>query len=248
MMKLLFKKGLIKKNASLIVGLPGVAFVGRITVKYIVDKLGAKKIGRLISDKLPAQVMITKKGKLKPMQLSFYHLRLKDRDLIFLIGDIQPPTNEGQYEIANAIIKLCKKVGINEIITIGGYATGNLERNEHVLGASNNIEHINSFSKLGVIYGEAKGSILGLAGLLPALAGKIKGTCIMGETHGSFIDPMAAKRVLEILSKYFKFEIDYSEIDKAARKIKQITEKIEKEIKEQREHMEEGKKKPSYIQ
>jgi uncharacterized protein (TIGR00162 family) len=250
MIKISIKKNLkLREKAALLVGLPGVAFIGRIAVKYLIDKLNGEKIGFLISDKLPAQVLITKKGKLKPIQLSFYRIKLKDRDLICLIGDIQPPTNEGQYEIAQAIIDFCKKLKINEIITIGGYATGNLERNEHVLGASNNEEHIKAFSKLNVVYGEAKGSIIGLAGLLPALAtGKMKGTSLLGETHGSFIDPLAAKRVILILSKYFNFDIDYSEINKAAEEIRKITEKIEKEIKEQKEYLEEEKKKPSYIQ
>jgi uncharacterized protein (TIGR00162 family) len=248
MIKINMKKGVkLQKNNALIVGLPGVAFIGRVTVKYIVDQLKGEKIATLMSDKFPAQVFITRKGSLRPIRLTFYRVKLKDKDLICLIGDVQPLTPEGQYEVAKKILTFCKKLNVNEIITIGGYATGNLEGNIHVLGASNNKFHKEVFSKLGVVYGEAKGSIVGLAGLLPALA-KIKGTCLMGETHGSFVDAFAAKRVLTVLSKYFKFDIDFSAINKAADEIKKITDKIEKEIKEQERQLEEGKKKPSYIQ
>ena len=69
-------------------------------------------------------------------------------------------------EIVDFVIKL----GVTEIITIGGYATNRLEGNVHVLGASNSKKHKELMMKAGVLYGEAKGSIVGMAGMIPALA------------------------------------------------------------------------------
>jgi hypothetical protein len=248
MIKLFLRKNKkIAKNSALLIGLPGIGLVGRITVNYLIDKLKGKKIGYIICDHFPAQAIINEKGELEIMQLYLYQIKLEKRDLICFTGDIQPPTTESQYGVSNKIINFCKKYGINEIIAIGGYATGNLDGNKHVFGISNNEEHKKAFSKFNVVYGKAKGSVVGIVGVLPSLAKGLKSTCLLAETHGSFVDPAAAKKVVEILSNYFSFKIDYEEIDKAAEEIKKITEKIEKEIMEQQQS-EERKKKPSYIQ
>jgi hypothetical protein len=78
----------------------------------------------------------------------------------------------------------------------------------------------------------AKGSIVGAAGLLPSLGRLqgIQGICIMGETHGSYVDISSAKVIVSLLSDYFDFQINISKLDKKAKESEKILRKVEEEI------------------
>ncbi len=221
------------KPSVLLLGLPGIGFIGRIAARYIIKKGKGKLFATLLSSHFPAQALMTKKGLLKPLRINFYHVPTKGlKDIIVVVGDIQPPTPEGQFEVALEILNFAKKFNVDEIITMGGYATGNLEENRSVFGVANNTAHIAELSKRGVIFGKAKGSIVGMAGLLPSLA-KYKGTpaiCLMGETHGAFADATSAKRVLEILAKYLGLELDYSDLDKSVKASEDFMKKLKEEL------------------
>ena len=87
--------------------------------------------------------------------------------------------------------------------------------------------------KLGIIFGKAKGSIVGAAGMLPIfgkLAG-LKGICLLGETHGAYVDVASAKDLLIALSGYLKFKVDLKQMDKKAKEGEQMLKKIEEELK-----------------
>ena len=234
-----------ERPSVLLVGLPGVGFVGRIAVRYLIKEGKGKKFAELTSGHFPAQVLMTNKGKIKNIKLSFYHIKTKGvKDIIALIGDVQPATNEGQYEVALEILNFIKKYNVDEIITIGGYATGKFD-NKNVMGAANNKAHIEEFSKYGVLFGKKESSILGLAGLLPGLSKyhNIYSMCLMGETQGVFADAVAAKKVLEVLSKYLGIEIDYKKLDKSVKESEKVIESIQKEIEKSSQDL----NRPSYI-
>jgi proteasome assembly chaperone (PAC2) family protein len=83
-----------------------------------------------------------------------------------------------------------------------------------------------------VIFGEAKGSIVGVAGLLPAI-GKLrgfKGICLMGETHGGYVDTASARNIVKLISEYFGVPIDLKRIDTKAKESEKMLKKIEEEI------------------
>ncbi|MBU0585903.1 PAC2 family protein, partial [Candidatus Micrarchaeota archaeon] len=87
----------------------------------------------------------------------------------------------------------------------------------------------------GIVFGETKGAIVGAAGLVPAL-GKLIGIrsgCIMGETHGSYVDAISARNVIAVLETMFKFKVDLADLDKQAKEGEKIIKKIEEEVKKQ---------------
>ena len=226
-----------EKPSLLIVGLPGIGFIGRIAVKYLVKQIKAKKFAVLLSSHFPAQALMTKKGTLQLLKNEFYYVKTKGvKDIIFLIGDIQPLSHEGQFEVAMELLSFSKRYNVNEIITVGGYATGELEKNLGVFGLSNNPAHISEFSKLNVKFGKAKGSIVGMVGLLPSLAkyNGVPSAVLLGETHGAFADATSAKRVLEVLTKYLSIEIDYKTLDKTAKQGKELMKKLQEELEKQK--------------
>lgn len=226
------KEKLKLKKGVLITGLPGIGFVGRVVGKYLVEELKAKPVAELYSPHFPHQVFMTKKGGLKLIKNKFYVIKSKQRDILVLVGDVQALTTVGQYEVAGRILDYAQKVGVGLIITVGGYSTGKISEQRHIFGATNSKKLLKSFSKFGVIFGQAKGSIVGAAGLLPAL-GKLKGIpgiCIMGETHGAYVDVTAAKRIVELLSQFLDFSIDIKKLEAKAAESEKVLKKIEGEI------------------
>jgi uncharacterized protein (TIGR00162 family) len=240
------KKKVKLKNGALVTGLPGIGLVGRVACRYIVKKLKGERIADLYSPYFPHQVLMNKKGGMRMLKNSFYIIKGSKRPFVVMLGDVQALTPEGQYELAGKVIEYAKKIGINEIITIGGYSTGKLTETKRVFGAANSKKMIERFKKMGVIFGEARGSIIGIAGVLPGLAElkKIDGICLMGETHGGYVDAASAKKVVELLSKYLGFRINLEELEKVAKEGEAAIKQIENEVKK---YMGGGEKEISYI-
>lgn len=220
------------KNAVLVTGLPGIGLIGQVVGRYMVEELKAKKIANLVSPHFPHQVFMTKKGGLRIIKNSFYLKKGKKRDLVILLGDIQAMSSPGQYEVAGKIVDYCKSIGVKEILTVGGYSTGKLAEKRHIYGVATSPELRKRLGKRHVVFGEAKGSIVGAAGLLPAI-GKINGIdggCIMGETHGSYVDTAAAKQIVVLLSKYLGIPINIKRLDERAKESQKILEKVQEEV------------------
>jgi uncharacterized protein (TIGR00162 family) len=238
------------KNGILITGLPGIGLIGRVVGKYLVEELKAKKVADLYSPHFPHQVLMTKKGGMRIIKNKIYTVKTKKADLLFLIGDVQAMNPEGQYEVAGKVLDYAKSVGVKRILTIGGYSTGKLNDNRGIFCVVTKKEMIPELKKYGVIFGVAKGSIVGAAGLLPAL-GKLRGmegACIMGETHGGYVDITSAKNIVILLSKMLEFSIDTDKLEQKAKEGEKVLKKLEEEIqKNQITPYEPTKKDVSYI-
>lgn len=237
------------KNGILIVGLPGIGLIGQISAKYIAKELKAQHIASLFSPYFPHQVIMTKKGTMKLIKNKFYLAKTKKADLLILTGDIQAISSKGQYEIAGEILEYAKKVGVKKVISIGGYSTGTITEKRKIFGVVTNPEDINELKKLGVVFGEAKGSIVGAAGLLPALSKfyGMTGICLLGETHGGYIDSTSAKEIVKLLSHYLSFEINLKNIEERAKKTEKMIKELENEIKKSMESEGQTKSSVSYI-
>ncbi|MBD3210786.1 proteasome assembly chaperone family protein [Candidatus Micrarchaeota archaeon] len=240
------------KNAVVVTGLPGIGLIGQVVGRYMVDELKAKKVASVISPHFPHQVFMTKKGGVRIIKNSIYHYKGKKRDILFLLGDIQAISSVGQYEVAGKLLDYFKNAGAKEIITVGGYSTGKIvaEKKRRVFAVATSDKLRKTLKKLGAVFGEARGSIVGAAGLFPVL-GKIKGldgSCLMGETHGSYVDAPAAKQIVQILAKYLGLKINLEKLDKRAKESQKILKKVQEEIKKTMEaETQEKTKDVSYI-
>lgn len=238
------------KNGILLTGLPGIGLIGQVVGRYLVEELKAEKVANVISPHFPHQVFMTKKGGMRIIKNSLYLHRGRKRDVLILLGDIQAMSSVGQYEVAGAVLDYCKGAGVNEILTVGGYSTGKISEERRIFGVSTTDSLRERLKKQGVIFGEAKGSIVGAAGLLPAL-GKFKGiegACVMGETHGSYIDTASARQIVMMLSKYLDLKVDLKRLNEKAQEsqkvLKQVQEEVEKTMEQQ---FEQSSKNVSYI-
>lgn len=247
----IIEKEKVKKfrKPVLLVGLPGIGLIGQVVGRYMVKELKAKKIANLYSPHFPHQVFMTKKGGMRLIKNSFYHFKGKKRDLIVLVGDVQALSSQGQYEVAGAILDYAKKLKIKQIITIGGYSTGKISEKRRIFCVSTDESLRKELKKQGAIFGEAKGSIVGAAGIIPGLCRleKMQGACLMGETHGGYVDTPAAREIVKMLSSYLGVKISLKRIDERAKKSEKMLKKIEEEIKKSMESATPEGRSVSYI-
>lgn len=239
-MKETFVKEKIKvelQNPILIEGLPGLGMVGKIATRYLIRQLEAKKFAELYSPHFPYYVLVNKKGSVRLLRGSFYFWENNsgENDMIFLTGDSQAQTIEGQYEVSSCILNFVSKLNTKLIITVGGYRK-EVEGKPKVVAVSTNPEILKRALKAGALISSSGNPIVGTAGLLLGLAKfqNIDALCLLGETRGYLPDPLAAKSILEVLQEMLGITVDMSDIDKEIEKSKQIVAKM-KEIERRRE-------------
>jgi len=225
------------KNPILIEGLPGMGMVGRIATRYLIKQLSAQRFAELYSPHFPYYVLVNKKGSVRLLRAEFYFWKNQtgQSDLLFLIGDSQAQTIEGQYEVTSSILDFAQKLGTKMVITIGGYRK-EAEETPQVMAVSTNPELLKRALEAKAIASPSGNPIVGTAGLLLGLAKfkKIDALCLLGETRGYLSDPRAAKSVLEVLQKIVDLELNLSGLDSQIEKSKEIVAKM-REIEERRE-------------
>lgn len=227
----------------LIEGLPGIGNVGKIAADFLCEKLNAKKFATIYSDSFPPQVVLDGDGVITLACNELYYARdVNGRDVVFLLGDYQGTTPEGQYLICEDLVKdVFLKMDVSRIYTLGGYGTGKIVKDARVLGAISDISLKSELESHGVVFakGEPAAGIVGASALLIAF-GKMYGipsACIMGETSGYFIDHRSGIAILKVLESILGLDLDKSELMEKCQQIDELTAKVKE--------MEENQQKPS---
>jgi uncharacterized protein (TIGR00162 family) len=213
------------KNPLLIEGFPGLGMVGSIATKYLVKQLKAEKIATMYSPHFPYHVIVNEKGGVRLLRGEVYVWRNDEtqNDFIFLTGDSQPQTIEGQFEVANAILDFAEEKKVKTIITIGGYRN-EFEGFPKIVAVSTTPKLYEQAKKAKASPSEAGTPIVGTAGLLLGLAKfrKLDALCLLGETKGYLPDPKTAKSIIEVLGKLLEIAVDLKGLDKEIEKSNQI--------------------------
>jgi uncharacterized protein (TIGR00162 family) len=224
------------KNAILIEGLPGVGNIGRVAVGYLLEELKAKKFATLYSEWFFPFVMLQDKFRIHLLKNEFYYYKAKkagQRDIVFLVGDCQSLSPQGHYEVGEKILDFAEQIGIKEIITVGGLATGEVEKKCSVIGAVTDKKILERYKKLPVDFnaGEKVGYIVGAAGLMLGLwkERNKEGLCLLGQTTGFPIvtDPKAAECVLDVLVRVLDIKIDMKKLEKKVKEMEDFIKKVE---------------------
>lgn len=234
----------------LIEGLPGIGYVGKLAGDHLVEELNAEKFAELTSSYFPHHVTINSEGILDLAQINFYHANVDDKDLVILAGDVQATSSEGHYEVAKKLLDIAEELGVKSIFSLGGYATGKHTKTKpKVIGASNNEDTLKEFRDRGIDVEEGSGPILGISGLLLGLGGDrgLKGSALLGETHGMLVDHRSAQAVLSALTNLLGFEVDMSKLEDRAKKTEEILSRLRKEQKLRKIKGAEEEEEPSYI-
>ncbi|MBU4534808.1 MAG: proteasome assembly chaperone family protein [Euryarchaeota archaeon] len=222
--------------------LPGIGHVGKLAADHIIDELGATKFAEIYSPSFPPQVMVDEEGIIETMKNEFYYLKSageEERDYLFLVGNTQGLSPEGQYEICGLILDMAENYGVKEIYTLGGLVTGQAVEKTKVFGAATNKELAEKLKEHNVTMRSADGGIIGASGLLLGMGTLrgMQGACLMGETPGYFIDAKAAKAMLNVLVKLLKLEVDTEKLDKRAEETRKMISKAQQMEQEMMERM-----------
>jgi uncharacterized protein (TIGR00162 family) len=219
------------KNPTLICGLPGSGYVGKLAVDHLIDELHAVAFASIFSSSFPPQVLIQPDGTSDLMKNVLHYCKGKPNDLILLSGDAQPVTPESEYEMAEEIIKICDSLGVKTIYTLAAYITGTFSKTQKVYGTSTSPQIVKEFQKNDVSTMNA-GSITGMNGLLIGVGKRkgITGVCLLGETSGYVVDAKASKAVLETIAKMLDLKLDLTGITKKAQDTEQLVKTIEEQM------------------
>jgi uncharacterized protein (TIGR00162 family) len=213
------------KNPILVEGFPGLGMVGSIATNYLVKQLKAKKLAVMYSPHFPYHVVVNKKGSVRLLSGEFYYWKNEsgENDLIFLVGDSQPQTIEGQFEVANSILDYVESKKVQSIVTIGGYRN-EVEDTPKVVAVSTSPDLYEKALKSKALPSEAGTPIVGTAGLLLGLAKfrNIDAICLLGETRGYLPDPNTSKSVLDVLQRLLDICVDLKGLDEEIERSKEI--------------------------
>jgi uncharacterized protein len=248
-------KKLKLNKPTLFVGLPGIGSVGNLVVEHLRHTLKAKRFATIYSPHFPYQIIMLKNGTFRLINNRFYYVKGKKgaEDIVLLIGDAQPMTSEGQYEVNEKIVEFFKHIGGKQIYTIGGFSpVAHYVKDPRVFGLATDARTMKGIKAKGVIPTEATGmTVLGSAGMIIAFAKKhrMNAACLMGETGLLEVDANSAKAVLGVVGKILGMEIEIGDLEK----LKGETEKMIKELEEAQKRMQNpqagsnGEEKPNYI-
>ena len=233
----------VKLNDPIFIeALPGIGHVGKLVAEHLIHELGAEKFAEVHSPSFPPQVFVDENGIVEPMMNEFYYLKSAGedkRDYIFLVGNTQGLSPEGQYEICGTILDFVENYNVKEMFTLGGLGTGQPVDKAKVLGAATNSELAEMLKEHGVILRSADGGIIGASGLLLGLgmARNMRGACLMGETPGYFIDAEASKAVLSVLIKILKIDVDVARLEERAEETRKMISKAQQMEREMSDRM-----------
>jgi uncharacterized protein len=207
------------KNPVLLVGMPGIGNVGKITVDFLIDELKAKKIYELSSYTLPHSVFVNEKNLVELPKIEMFFLNKGKFFFMFLAGDVQPSDEVSSYEFSEKIIELCRKHGCKDIITLGGIGLAEVPKKPKVYCTGNSKKAVDKYQDKSInakLYGIV-GPIIGVSGLLLGMADKnMDAITLLAETYGHpmYLGVKGAKEILKYLNSRFKFGVDINKIEK----------------------------------
>jgi len=218
------------KNTTLIVGLPGIGNVGKITIDLLNESLKTKPYMTFYSKNFPSTVMVEEDNLISTPLITLNYKNKKKGSFLFLTGDLQPSTDKDCYDFCKIIDDVCKKNKVETIITLGGIGLKKEPTKPKLYITGNNKKTINQFSRktkinkkiFGVV-----GPIMGVSGLLPAVT-EIDSIILLAETIGSplHVGIKGAKEIIKILNEKFNFKINLKKLNEYTETTE--NEKIEK--------------------
>jgi uncharacterized protein (TIGR00162 family) len=236
--------------------LPGTAYIGKLSVDYLIQQLKAELVGEVYSKYFPPFVVIREDG-LVDLLRNELHL-FKDesgRTVVFLTGNSQAYSPEGQYEIAEAVLEWAINNGVQRVYSIAAYITERTFEAPNVYCTTTTSALLEESKAHGAQLLD-NGVIGGENGIITGLAKKrnVEGACLLAETHGYqtptgeyVIDPRAAKAALKVLTSMLNLKVDMEPMEKQVVQMDEaIAKLVEIERRMQKEMAVSGKK-PAYV-
>ncbi|MHA1654069.1 MAG: PAC2 family protein [Candidatus Thorarchaeota archaeon] len=230
------------KDPVAVVGLPGIANVGRIAVETLVHELNAELVLQFFSDEFPPRVLV-RDGISEIPKSSLYLYRAapdEPHDLVILTGDYQPSTSKGVFEYADFVVQNFVTLGVRTVLALAAYEQDYQAFFESFPAAPRVYVSASSDGLLERMSGESgvirmsQGAINGANGFIPGWAATMydmDGGCFLGETMGMIkMDYRSAQRVLEVFSSVVGLKASFDSIAREAERVEDFIEWAKKEL------------------
>ena len=168
-----------KEKRIMIVGMPGIGNVAKLSLEYIIDVLKPQKSAVFASKRMPVFSYIDSSNKMKLPEISLYQKKFGTTRVFFLSGDYQPLSEEDMFSFCELLLEFCKSWNIKEIVCTGGVGLPHIPDDPGIYASTatsvpKKIESLGAKTKIhGVI-----STIAGVTGLLPVLSEKYKITSV----------------------------------------------------------------------
>lgn len=206
------------KNPVLIQGLPGLGFVGKIAVDYLIEQLNPTKLAELYSPHLTLPdgdvgIKVEMDGTFLLPKYEIYAYTKKSPHLIFLTGDVQPRV-WGQYEVAESVLDFVEKFGCETIISLGGYSGQSRDPNV-VYAIASEQSMIDELKKMDTRIAQ-NGLVKGAFGVILGLGKERLMKCLglLGATRGQYPDMRAARSLVRLITEMYDLPINMEGLDK----------------------------------
>ncbi len=223
------------KDPILLEGLPGIGNVGKAVADFLADVLEAQPFATVYSRHFPPQAVLDGECVVRLASNDLWYAKdVGGHDLIFLLGDCQGLTPEGQFESCKGMMDdIFADLGLSRIYTLGGYGTGVISEDPRVLGAVTDAGMKGELEEAGVVFspGEPGAGIVGASGLFLGFAkiAGIEAACLMGETSGHFVDHKSALAVVKVLEKLIGFSVDKTALEELSKFVDELAAQMAKE-------------------
>jgi proteasome assembly chaperone (PAC2) family protein len=255
------------QSPSLICGLPGAGFVGKVAIDYLIKELDAVHLADIYSTFFSPQIIIKQDGTTEIVKNSVYYVKRENKksknttintqplqengqdisssdksksvnilepassDLLLLTGDSQPIVPGSEYVLTEQILDDMTKFDISNIYSLAAYVTGAFTNAPKIYGTATATKLVGLFRDHNVSSLD-NGNITGMNGIIIGL-GKLRGIdglCLLGETSGYVIDAIAAKKILETITRILSIHINMDEITKRAKDTEILIKNLEQQM------------------
>jgi len=201
-------------GALLIEASPTPGAAGVIACSYLVEMLGGEPILEIVSPHFPQVSIINEKGIASRPKVELHLVRAGGLKLLIMTRTFPVESNEGSHEIARAIYDYLSTKNISEYLVL---ASGRVTGDRSVLVTSTDLANARLLIAAGAKTSPSLDSLPvdRLTGFLMtffARAGK-KISLLISDTSSYLPDHLAARKLLEVLTKAVNIELDFTKLD-----------------------------------
>ena len=218
------------KNPVLVCGMPGSGHVGKLAVDHLIEAFKGEMFVEAYSNEFPPQGNVGEDGVVTPVIGEFYLCATgQEQDLLVFTADAQPATTKGEYEMSEWVLQLARSHGAKLVFSLAAYITGAFTEEQRVFGAAT-LPELNERMKAQGVRIMKEGAISGMNGIVTGMARfhGMEGACLLGETSGYLVDPVASEAVLDALARTLDIKIDLASIRDKAKEAKQVMGQIQR--------------------
>ena len=213
------------RPAVMVAGLPGMGYVAKQAVDYLIEETEASLFGEVSSPYLYPSVVVFNDGVMETFLdkkfYRFYLARLPSLDLLIFTGEAQPSSAEGQRMLADEVAKAAAEAGVKRVFTMAAYPVPRHVEEPRVYAVATHGSLLEELVGKGLIAMPGRSSISGMNGLLLEYFAQrgVEGACLLSETYViDAPDVKAAAALVKALRSVLGIDVDTSRIEEMARR------------------------------